>query len=244
MSELTNLMNALFRGDVDAVMATWGETPRIHDQRLGELRGEEEARRWVTQTHAWLRDLQATRSVIADLRTDNRLIQEVSLDITVEGQRVDLPFVLVADRGSDGLEELRTYHSTWPYTGEHVFRAPPLEGRPQEPPPEIFGWYIDRVREADVDPILARFSQDGYVREPSGARWRHQGAQARADFYGHLRHAPRATFDLMTSTVDGDLIAVEYGFSYGDVDKVGGICVMETRDDEIVAIRITDDVGV
>ena len=125
-----------------------------------------------------------------------------------------------------------------------MFREPPLQGRSSEPIPEIFTWYIDRVREADADAILAHFAKNGYVREPSGMRWKHQGAQALAAFYGHLEHAPRATFDLCSCTVDGELIAVEYGFAYGEVDKVGGICVMQAQGDRIEAVRITDDVGV
>ncbi|MEO1271755.1 MAG: nuclear transport factor 2 family protein, partial [Myxococcota bacterium] len=146
------------------------------------------------------------------------------------------------DRSGDRFTELRTYHSTWPYTGQHTFRAPPLPGRTPEPIPAVFARYIEWVSQADVAAILDAFTHDGYVREPSGKRWKHQGPEARQTFYAHLTSAPRATFALASCTTDANQIAVEYAFSYGDVPMVGGICIMEVDGDAIAAVRITDDV--
>ena len=244
MSDLRVLFDAVRRDDVATVAALTVPSVVVQCQRRGHRAGRQEVAAWVHDTAAWLERLQARATQVAQLETAERVVLELSMDIEVDGETVDLPFVLVGDRTSDGLAELRTYHSTWPYTGSHVVRPSPLEGRVAEEAPEIFRWYIDRVHAADVQAVLGRFTPDGYVREPSGERFRHQGPDQRAAFYGHLVHAPRATFDLMTSTVQGDTIAVEYAFAYGDVEKVGGICIMEVAADRIAAVRITDDVGV
>lgn len=106
----------------------------------------------------------------------------------------------------------------------------------------VFATYIERVRKQDIASILASFVEQGYVREPSGERWKHAGPVDRATFYNHLKGAPSTHFDLMTCLVDGDHVGVEYGFRYGDAPLVGGICIMERRGEQLVAVRITDDV--
>ncbi|MEM6293556.1 MAG: nuclear transport factor 2 family protein [Myxococcota bacterium] len=243
MKDFREIVEALFEGNVAALSNAVIPSCVVQDQRLGRLEGTEGLARWVEDSAQWLRALNAKPTELAYLEDQTRAVHELSFAIEANGETVDLPFVLVADRGEGGVTELRTYHSTWPYTGGHVFRAPPLAGRPTEPVPEIFQWYIDRISVADVDAVLARFTEDGYVREPSGDRWKHQGPQGRAKFYGHLVDAPRARFELMTSTVAGNTIAVEYAFAYGPTDMVGGVCIMEVEGDRLAAIRITDDVS-
>lgn len=240
---LRTLFDAVMSRDADAILAMLESSPSVDDQRLGHLEGADGIRRWVGESSVWLAGLKARVTQVSVTRSDRREVLELSLDIdTVDGV-VDLPYVIVADRGSSGFTALRTYHSIWPYTGTHAVRRPPLGDVAPEAMPAIFTNYIDRVSVADVDAVLKSFVPEGYVREPSGNRWRHAGADRDA-FYAHLKTAPRARFQLATSTVEGDRIAVEYGFAYGDAPIVGGICIMETRGDSITAVRITDDVGV
>ncbi|MBX2804237.1 MAG: nuclear transport factor 2 family protein [Myxococcales bacterium] len=243
MTDLRAVMAAARRGDADTVVRAMGPTSVVRDQRLGVLDGAQGVRRWATDSAVWLEGLAAEATELSHTASDDRLVLELSLDLTVDGEVVDLPYVIVADRGPSGFTELRTYHSTWPYTGQHVFRPPPLAGRPTESVPDIFSEYIARISVADIDWVLQNFTEDGYVREPSGNRWRHAGPDGRAAFYGHLIDAPRARFDLSTSTVEGGRIAVEYAFAYGDAEMVGGVCIMEVRGDRIAAVRITDDVA-
>ncbi len=243
MSDLRTTVEALFRGDAAAVLQFMTATPVVQDQRLGRLVGADEVTRWVQDSSAWLDTLKAKPTEVSVLTTDRRLVYELSLSIESEDGVVDLPYVMVADQSDDGFTEIRTYHSTWPYTKGHVFRPPPLAGRAGEPMNGTFQWYIDRISVADVQPVLDRFTDDGYVREPSGDRWKHQGPKELAAFYVHLVHAPRARFELGTCTVMGSTIAVEYAFAYGPVEFVGGVCIMEVDGDKIAAVRIADDVS-
>ena len=244
MSTLRQLIESVFEGDAATVASSMADAPVVQDQRLGRVAGLAGVERWVEDSATWLAGLAAQPTEVSLIETARRSVCELSLSIETSDGRVDLPYVVVADHTAGGFSELRTYHSTWPYTGGHVFRAPPLAGRTPEPIPDIFQWYIDRVTEADVEAVLGRFTPDGYVREPSGDRWKHAGPQGRAAFYGHLVHAPRARFELMTSTADEQHIAVEYAFAYGDNALVGGICILEVAGDHIAAVRITDDVSV
>lgn len=243
MNHLEPLATALFEGDAAAAQEILAQAQTVNDQRMGRCDGRPGIESWTQGTIDWAQSLKAKFSVVSTLSSKRRAVLELSLEITVDDAAVDLPYVLVAELKDDAISEVRTYHSTWPYTGTHVFRAPPLAGTPGDPVPTIFSSYIDRVSNADVDKVLTSFTPDGYVQEPSGQRWRHQGPQERAKFYGHLRDAPKATFLLNTCTVEGQRIAVEYSFSYGDVPMVGGICIMEHAAERISAVRIADDVG-
>ncbi len=199
---------------------------------------------WVGATAQWLRDLQGSWQAVADINDAHTAVHEVSLAITTNDGTVDLPFVVVADVSGDTFTEIRTYHSSWPYTGGHTFREPPVERRDLSATPQLFADYIERLTRQDIDPILASFSPDGYVREPSGNRFRYQGSAQRDAFYkGHIADAPPAKFDLRTCTNGSGITAVEYAFAYGDSGLVGGVCIMEHSAGKIDAIRITDDVG-
>ena len=243
ISNLTTLADALFRGDAAKAQSLLIQAEAVDDQREGRCIGLSGVEGWVQGFVQWAQGLKASHSVVATLHSSTRAVLELSLSITVADGVVDLPLVLVADLHGDAIVMLRTYHSTWPYTGTHTLRKPPLEGAAAGAVPGIFARYIEQVSNADIGSVLESFTPDGYVREPSGDRWKHQGPEGRATFYGHLVNAPRATFDLNSCVVDRSLIAVEYSFAYGDVPMVGGVCIMEHEGGSIAAVRIADDVG-
>lgn len=243
MSRLSNALDGLFRGDAEAWMACFDGTPRVNAQRGGLIEGHAAVAEWVADTARWFAEVDGNWTPGLDIEGE-RLVHESSLGIRTQDGVVDLPFVVVADGADSTISEVRTYHSTWPYTGTHSFRAPPVEKGNLEHVPTVFSDYIDRLVRTDVEPILESYAETGYIREPSGNRYKFQGPEQLADFYrGHILDAPPARFDLRTCTNAENIAAVEYAFAYGDRPLVGGICIMEHRDGEILAVRITDDVG-
>lgn len=242
MSQLSHVVESLFRGDAEAVLSGFGAAPRVNAQRGGLVQGSDVAE-WVASTSKWFRELDGKHEGGLNI-VGERAVYETSLEIRTDDGRVDLPFVAVADMKDGKIQELRTYHSSWPYTRGHTFRAPPVDKAELSALPKTFADYIDRLTRADVDPILASFADNAYVREPSGNRYKYAGSAQLDDFYrGHIADAPPARFDLRTCTNDGNISAVEYAFAYGDVPLVGGVCIMEHHDGKIAAVRITDDVG-
>ncbi len=248
MSELGNVVSGLLRGDPEAVLSCFEGTPRVHAQRGGRIEGRDEVSAWVTDTGAWFRELKGEYTSGLDITAREgeppRLVHDTALMITTEDGRVDLPFVAVADVAGGKISELRTYHSSWPYTKGHTFRDAVAQGDISKIP-KLFADYIDRLVRMDVEPILATFTDDAVVREPSGSRYKYEGSAALGEFYrSHISDAPQTVFDLRTCTNGENISAVEYAFAYGDVPLVGGVCIMEFRGDKISAVRITDDVGV
>ncbi|MFK7985944.1 MAG: hypothetical protein AB8I08_07920 [Sandaracinaceae bacterium] len=241
--DLHALATALRTGDTDAWLGAFSKAPRVNAQRGGVLGGPAPVSTWVEESAQWLAELDARYEPGLALADGDHLVSEGTFWITVKGEEVDLPFVMIADRDGERVSEIRTYHSQWPYLGTHAFRAPPTERREVDKIPSVFTDYIARISAAEVDTVLASFTDDGYVREPAGNRWKHAGKEGREAFYRHLENAPRATFDLRTCTRGDGVTVVEYAFAYGDVDMVGGVCVMEHDDERIHAVRITDDVA-
>ena len=243
MQEFSPTIEALLSGKSDEVLSRFSGEPKVNAQVGGAISGADAVAAWVVETGKWFESLSGKWHGGLDI-VGERLVHDASLSITTKDGEVDLPFVVVADHDGENIVELRTYHSTWPYTFGHVFREPPVAKGDLSKLPKVFFDYIDRLGRSDVDSILASFTVDAYVREPSGNRYKYQGQAERDGFYkGHIADAPPARFDLRTCTNGPNITAVEYAFAYGDVPLVGGICIMEYEGDKIRAVRITDDVG-
>jgi hypothetical protein len=95
-----------------------------------------------------------------------------------------VPVGVVADRDDDGrILELRVYFGTWPLAGRHTDRPPLLQPDSDLDPPDIVGEYLRAVEAGDVEAAVAAFEPDGYMREPAGDRYIHQGHQELTELY-------------------------------------------------------------
>jgi hypothetical protein len=57
---------------------------------------------------------------------------------------------------------------------------------------------------------LALFAEEGYVREPSGSKYKHVGPEGRQGFYSAALDSGGVTLKHCTATFDGTRFAVEY----------------------------------
>ena len=139
---------------------------------------------------------------------------------------------------------MRAYHSTWPLTGDHVRRGPLIDPEvefAQEPVDS----YIAAMATGDIDALDSLFEEDGYVREPSGDRFKHVGSD-RASYFRPLRERGGVGMTMVTSIDDGKSAAIEYLYDEWagvKVDSQPGASVWERGPDgKIAAVRIYDDV--
>lgn len=245
MEQLKHLLYWLDGNHADAVLGLFSTEPHVDAQRGGKYVGADEVRIWVAETSVWLRSLFARFDDITFFYAAQRAVHEISVTIKVEGQEIDLPFVVVADCDDDRLTAIRTYHSTWPYTGTHSPRTPPLPVPTGLVLPDVVKAYLSNLENGDVAALQNLFTEQGYVREPSGARFTHQGMAGRAEFYNEITHPgmPKASFHPLTVTDDGLYVAFEYDFVIMDTHTAGIAVIERTREGKIAAVRITDDAG-
>lgn len=234
----TNLLN----GDGEAVCQLFAGEPVVDDQRLGRLEGRDAILQWASNAAEWLTGLDAQLWVASSFGTPGRTVVEYIAWITTDDGRVDLPIVAVGDNTDGGLTEIRTYHSTWPWTGGHIER-PPILLPDDDELPAVVADYLNYINAGDGESVQSLFVDYGYMQEASGARWRHAGPEGLARLYGNLRPNPDLRVDPLRLTFDGRFAAVEYNFTMG-TSTVAGVDVFElAANGQLVAIRVHDDAG-
>lgn len=211
MSEpIGHFYNLLIDGDAAAAASLFAGEPQLDTPLAGTLRGEAALARYVAEQQAWLAARGARVMLFAQTASSNRTVAELGLELTLEGASVDLPVALVADHAGSRIAALRVYHSTWPLTGGHRLRPPllpPAEGLDE---PAAVRDYLAALAAGDVEGVLRLYAPDGYVREPSGDRFRHHGADALRPFYGAMLAQGGIALQRCSVTYDGMRCAIEY----------------------------------
>jgi hypothetical protein len=202
---------------------------------------------FVAKQQAWLEEHAAEAQVLADTSDAERVVVEFVLFLRHQGEDIDIPVAVVADLSGDGAAWLRIYHSTWPLSGEHALRPPLLEPAEGLKEPEVIERYMVGISKADAESVLALFAHEGYVREPSGSQYRHEGREGQEEFYTAAFSHGGISLKHCTATFDGTRCAIEYicdRLGTMEIPPQAGVAVYELSDSgQILAVRIYDDVS-
>lgn len=211
------------------------------------LRGRQSMADWARDESAWLGDHDAQVHAVNHIITETHASAEYNLGITHDGESIDLPVHLVADLEGDQISMLRVYHSTYPLTGEHIIRAPLVTPDPTLEPSAPVGAYEHAMAAGDPDALNALFEPDGYVREPAGMAFKHQGVEGRMEFYGPAFSGGPVPLQLCTIVDDGAALAFEYVCDrWGPADlpaQAGSAVYVRSPSGLLEAVRIYDDVS-
>lgn len=237
----------LLAGDVDALTDIFAGEPLVNTPLHGEVKGIEAFNQFVAEQQAWLRQYEAEPELLALTATDERIVAEFVLYLRHEDELIDLPISIAADLANKGISAIRVYHSTWPLTGEHVIRPPilaPVEGLEE---PEIIQKYMAGIAKPDTEAVLALFADVGYVREPSGSKYKYAGPDGLNTFYSSALSNGGISLKHCTATFDGTRVAVEFicdGWGPVQFEPQAGMAVYELADSgQLLAARIYDDVS-
>src|SRR5919199_5362684 len=109
------LFDEVLDEDAAELVLSWASQPVLDDPKSGRVEGIDAFRGWVEKTRRWLTERGASVRPVDRIATSSRTVEEVELDLLVEGSRRRLPVALAADSGADGkLTAVRIYHSMWP----------------------------------------------------------------------------------------------------------------------------------
>jgi hypothetical protein len=202
----------LMAGEPDALIRSFAGEPELHHPVRGRVKGARAFAAFVSETHAWLEQCNASVEDIDHVVTEGRGFEEVVLHLDGPSGRVALPVAVVADRRSDKrIHELRVYYSTWPLTGRSASRPPLLQPDPELRQPEVVAEHHHALVAGDVDAILATFEPDGYARAPAGEQYLHSGSDRLREFYRQwLSNGSGVSLEHCALTDGGHACAVEY----------------------------------
>lgn len=247
ISSIKDFYSALMAGEAEALLDVFVAEPHLDTPLQGEVRDEEAVRRFVSEQQSWLAERAADVQVLATTSDAERIVVEFVLYLRHRGDDIDVPVAVVADVSGEGVSWIRTYHSTWPLTGGHVVRPPLLHPSEGLEEPEVVERYMAGISKPDKETVLALFKDEGYVREPSGSQYKHEGREGQEEFYTAALSYGGISLQHCTATFDGTRCAIEYicdRLGSVEIPPQAGIAVYELSDSEqIQAVRIYDDVS-
>jgi len=234
--------------------------PRLNDGDIGVLRsfceratvdsplgGKQLPPEFVAETRAWLASHDARVDNVRTTETPGRIVHEITLWLEFDGNKCELPIMLVAEIDGDCIRDLRVYHSTWPLYGTHEERHGVLAHyNLTERPPEPVGSYHEAIGSGDAAVADAAFEPSGVVREPSGSAYAHVG-EDRTAWYERILSDGGITLRLGSVTDDGTTVILEYlankWGSHMIPPQAGAASYTRGASGQLASARIYDDVA-
>ena len=237
---VVTLYPRLIDGDL-AVLAAFSAKATVDSPLMGHQQPPE----FVADARSWLEAHDGVVQDVAPTVTDTRVAHEFVLSVTVEGDRVEVPTLLIADIEDGCIRDLRVYHSTWPLTGHHRVRPPLMQyGLTPDLAPPVDA-YHKALATGDAQGADAVFSEGGSVREPAGGAFVHTGAQRTAWYRTILSDGP-LELKLGTVTDDGETLILEYALEqWGTTPlapQAGAAAYQRDTTGRLIEARIYDDI--
>ena len=120
---LDHIYDYLIAGDATAIRSLFQTLVALDTPLSGAVDGEVALAAYIRREGELLRRLKAVARPVGRFESQERVIVELVLDL-IEGDRFDLPVVIVGQKSVHGFGQVRVYHSTWPLSGAHAVRAP------------------------------------------------------------------------------------------------------------------------
>ena len=235
--------------EAEELLASWIGEPNLDEPRGGSVRGADAFLAWVRQTRLWLVNSDVALRPVCLISLPSHTVEEVAVDLTVDGERRELPVAIVAERNAEGqLAAIRVYHSMWPLTRSHELRPPLLARDPHLAAPDVVGDYQCALAAGDLEGILATYEDVAIVREPAGGPYVYTGKENLRRIYS-LLFADGAGIPLEHCAVidDGRVCALEYNvvqWGHTALPPQAGIAVYQRGESgRLAAGRIYDDVA-
>lgn len=243
VEEVRELYPRMIAGDASAVTAFCDKATVD-----SPLEGKQLPAQFLAETRAWLEHHAATCEQIHTTSTPHRVVHELALHLVLDGEKRELPVMLVADVYAEGdcIRDLRIYHSTWPLSGAHTLRHPLLQYHLAEKPAEPVGTYHQALLDADAASADGVFEPDGTVREPAGSRFTHRGPE-RTLWYERILADGPIVLHLGSLTDDGETVVYEYMVDRWGSGKLpqqaGAAAYQRGASGKLMSARIYDDVN-
>lgn len=244
---LAQIIDLPKQGDGERLLTLFSGEPIINTPLDGEVRGEAGLKDFSRNLSDCLAERQAQSRLLNSITAPARTVLELVVTLELPDRSIELPVAVVADLDGAGVRAMRIYHSTYPFTGNHITRKPMLDPQTGLPEPEVVDRYMQGLREPNIGLVLSLFTADAYVREPSGDAYRHEGEEGRRAFYDGALRDGGIPLQHCSATFDGKTFAVEFIVDrWGNTEFAtqAGMAVYQLTDDNtlIEAVRIYDDV--
>lgn len=242
---LSRYVPLLIDGDVEGLLALFGNAPRVNDPRLGWIDGAG-FELFVATSSEGLAERQARVEHMTTTSTALGAVEECVLSLVRRGHTIRLPVAISAVIASGVLTSIHIYHSMWPLMGAHAIRPPILPALSGLRLPDVVERYNRMSALGDAPGVLDQLDADALVREPTGEQDVHRGRSELLRFFGRLFARGGIVLERCSLTDDGTSCALEFNLTaWGGMllPHQAGLAVYErARTGLLAAVRLYDDI--
>jgi len=171
--------------EYNTILSQLTEDVNLNLQTVGSGKGKTEGIALLKKQNEYLKNEIKEIKVFKRFEDDKHLV--IEYDILLNNT-FDLPLVLILVKAGDKYSSLRTYHSVYPLTEGHIFRASIFDKEIELTEPTEVVKYFDGITVGSVEDTMATlsFEDDVYFREPAGWRWNHKTKDGLREHFQHF----------------------------------------------------------
>ncbi len=234
--------------DYRGILTDLTEDVVLNLQTVGESKGKASGIILLKKLNEYLKDEVKEIKIFRQFEDDKHLV--IEYDILLNNT-FDLPLVVILVKDGTKYNAVRTYHSVYPITEGHIFRASIFEKEIKLTEPTEVVKYFDGITIGNVEATLdtLSFEDDVYFREPAGWRWNHKTKDGLREHFQHFfadggvpLKFHNYIFDKEKGTFAGEYTCDVWGSATFKPQAGISIYDINKKTEKITGIRVYDNV--
>lgn len=164
-----NFIELVISNEYATILEQLTDDVQLDLQTVGAIKGKNKSLELLKKQNEYLKNEITEIKIFRQFEDDNQLV--VEYDILLKNT-FDLPLVAVLTKNGAKYNSIRTYHSVYPLTEGHIYRASIFDRLiPLVEPTEVIH-YFNAISKGSIEKTMQTlsFEDDVYFREPAG--WR------------------------------------------------------------------------
>lgn len=234
--------------DYRGILTELTEDVELNLQTVGSAKGKAQGIELLKKQNEYLKNEIKEVTVFKQFEDDKHLV--IEYDILLKNT-FDLPLVVILVKEGSKYSSLRTYHSVYPITEGHIFRASIFKEEIKLTEPTEVVNYFDGITIGSVEATMdtLSFEDDVYFREPAGWRWNHKTKDGLREHFQHFfadggvpLKFHNYIFDKEKGTFAGEYTCDVWGSASFKPQAGISIYDINTETGKIIGIRVYDNV--
>jgi hypothetical protein len=167
------------------ILSKLTEDAVLNLQTVGVAEGKDTSIELLKKQYEYLKDEVKEVKVFREFEDAKHVV--VEYDILLNNT-FDLPLIAIFVKDGDKYSAIRTYHSVYPITEGHIFRASIFTDLIELTEPLEVVKYFDGITIGSTEDTMKTlsFEDDVYFREPAGWRWNHKTEAGLKEHFDHF----------------------------------------------------------
>lgn len=178
-------IESIIKEDYQSILSQLTDDADLNLQTVGVSKGKADAEALLKKQNEYLKNEIQEIKVFRQFEDDQHVVVEYDILLT---NAFDLPLVAIFVKEGDQYSAIRTYHSVYPITEGHIFRASIFTELIELTEPLEVVNYFEAITKGSTEKTMETlsFEDDVYFREPAGWRWNHKTRPGLKEHFDHF----------------------------------------------------------